>query len=269
MEPVNSSETSSAIKPTPAPIAPALPIATMPAPIASLENLPSVLSIGPSPAISVPILMYHGFGTPPANESYPDIYVRADEFVAQLRYLQSNGYQAVTLQQVYDCWYGSGMLPAKPVVISVDDGFASDFSIAAPLMKSMGWPGVLNLIAGETTGTTSMDLAEVRAMIAAGWEIDSHTIRHPDLTTVSAAQLARETAESRRRLQEMFGVPVNFFCYPAGKYNAATVAAVRAAGYLGATTTQPGLAKSADPYTLKRVRVTRGESISAFAASLK
>ena len=82
-------------------------------------------------------------------------------------------------------------------------------------------------------------------MLRDGWEIDAHTLTHPDLTTVDAAGLRREVGGSRRWLRRAFGVPVDFFAYPAGRYNPAVEAAVRAAGYMGATTTQPGQATRA------------------------
>ena len=62
-------------------------------------------------------------------------------------------------------------------------------------------------------------------------------------------------------------MPVNFFCYPAGRYDDTVVAAVQAAGYLGATTTNYGLARPGDLYTLYRVRINGTDSISAFAQS--
>ena len=93
--------------------------------------------------------------------------------------------------------------------------------------------------------------------MAAGWELDAHTLTHPDLTKVGAAQLHDEVAGSRAAIRRRFHVPVNFFCYPAGRYDARTEAAVRAAGYDGATTTQPGVASPhSDPYALPRQRVT-------------
>jgi hypothetical protein len=66
----------------------------------------------------------------------------------------------------------------------------------------------------------------------------------------------------------MFHVPVSFFCYPAGRYDDAAVAAVRAAGYVGATTTDYGLATPADMYTLKRVRVNGDDGVAGLAAKL-
>ena len=60
----------------------------------------------------------------------------------------------------------------------------------------------------------------VERLIDDGWELDAHTISHLDLTTFSGARLRREVAGSRRILQQRFHQPVNFFCYPAGKFNA-------------------------------------------------
>jgi peptidoglycan/xylan/chitin deacetylase (PgdA/CDA1 family) len=94
-------------------------------------------------------------------------------------------------------------------------------------------------------------------MMRDGWEIDAHTLTHPDLTTVDAPRLRREVAGSRRWLRRAFGVPVDFFAYPSGRYNPTVEAAVRAAGYMGATTTQLGQAtRVGDPYAMPRVRVT-------------
>ena len=65
---------------------------------------------------------------------------------------------------------------------------------------------------------------------------------------------------SRRVLQRRFRTRVDFFCYPSGRYDDAVVAAVKAAGYLGATTTRHGLARAHEAYVLARIRVNAGES---------
>ena len=225
-------------------------------------------SITGSRGVPVPILMYHIIGTPPAGARYPELYVAQQDFVAQLRYLVGHGYRAVTLRQVYDSWHSAGTLPARPVVVSFDDGNPCDFTIVAPLLKTLQWPGVLNLIAGPGPGTR-MDTGEVRTMVAEGWEVDSHTVSHVDLRTLDAQRLSYELTVSRQKLRALFGVPVDFFCYPSGRYDARVVAAVRAAGYLGATTTHPGAARPDELFTLRRVRVSGTETLAAFAARLR
>jgi peptidoglycan/xylan/chitin deacetylase (PgdA/CDA1 family) len=85
---------------------------------------------------------------------------------------------------------------------------------------------------------------------------------------VGDAQLRHEVAGSRRAIRRLFHVPVDFFCYPAGKYDARVIAEVRRAGFLGATTTSFGLARPSHPYTLDRIRVSGTDGVGGFASRL-
>jgi peptidoglycan/xylan/chitin deacetylase (PgdA/CDA1 family) len=217
----------------------------------------------------VPILMYHVVTDPPANAPYPELYVPRSHFAAQVAWLARHGYQGVTLQQVFDSWRGAGKLPPKPIVFSFDDGYLSQLRNALPLLSARHWAGVLNLEVRNLEPVWGIRPPGVRKLIKAGWEVDAHTLTHPDLTTVGAAKLHDEVAGSRAAIRKRFHVPVNFFCYPAGRYDDAVIQAVQAAGYLAATTTNYGLAKPGDLYTLNRVRVNGTDSISAFARKLQ
>src|SRR5262249_22536111 len=146
-------------------------------------------------------------------------------------------------------WYKHKTLPPKPVVVTFDDGYYSQFKYAFPVLQKLGWPGVIDLIA---QGSDLPD-DKVREMIKAHWELASHTIHHLDVTTLDPASLKQEVAGSRRELQRRFNVPVDNFCYPAGRYDDAAIQAVKQAGYRGATTTDPGLGVRSEPFTLKRI----------------
>ncbi|HMJ02600.1 MAG TPA: polysaccharide deacetylase family protein, partial [Conexibacter sp.] len=197
----------------------------------------------PGPPRPVPILMYHVVSAPFPDSPYPDLYVPKEELADQMDALADAGYTAVTLREVWDAWHEGGPLPRRPVVVSFDDGYRSHLTHALPVLRAHGWPGVLNLELKNIRSDYGLTEPQVRELLDAGWELDSHTIDHPDLTTVDAATLEREVAESRRQLRERFGVPVDFFCYPAGRYDETVIAAVERAGYLAATTTNPGLAQ--------------------------
>jgi peptidoglycan/xylan/chitin deacetylase (PgdA/CDA1 family) len=216
---------------------------------------------------SVPILMYHVINTPPPGTPLPELWVSREDLNAQMDWLASKGYHGVTLQEVWDAWHKGGKLPSKPVVISFDDGYHSHLTNALPVLRAHGWPGVLNLQVNQTGLDLKPDA--VRTLIRAGWEIDSHTFSHPDLTTVDDAQLHHEVADARVALQRQFGVPVNFFCYPAGRYDDRVVAALRAAGYQAATTVELGLASPTDPpFALKRVRVNGSDGVDGLAKDM-
>jgi len=234
---------------------------------ADSPGAPAAQQRAPRPA--VPILMYHVIGPVPADARLPALFVSPAHFTAHVRTLRRAGYTAVTLQQVWNAWRGGGRLPRRPIVISFDDGTEGHVRHALPALRSARWPGVLNLawsFLPDIGGT-----AAVRRLARAGWEIDSHSLTHPDLTRLSDAELRRELAGSRARIRRAFGSrAANFFAYPSGRHDARVRRAVRAAGYLAATTVNRGFARpTADPYALSRIQVSGGTSAAALLRRLR
>lgn len=213
--------------------------------------------------------MYHVIAVPPAGAALPDLWVRPDDFAAQMHWLAAHGFHAVTLHQVYEYWLRGTPLPVQPIVLTFDDGTLGQHTHALPVLRKLHWPGVLNLKVNALKSKYTLPAWRVREMLAAGWEVDAHTITHPDLTQVDDAQLWYEVHGSRVALQRTFHVPVDFFCYPSGRYDARVIAAVRRAGYLGATTTNYGLARPTDLYTLDRVRINGSDGVGGFARKLQ
>jgi peptidoglycan/xylan/chitin deacetylase (PgdA/CDA1 family) len=214
----------------------------------------------------VPILMYHVIAPAPAGAPFPGLYVTPEEFAAQMRALQRGGWTAVTLDQVSAYWRKGISLPhGKPIVVSFDNGYQSQFTRALPILRRLGWVGDENIqLTGLPPSQGGLGDDEIRGLIAAGWELDTQGISHADLIALDAQQLHEQVATSRATIQRRFHVPVNWFCYPSGHYDASVIAAVRAAGYAGSTTVVPGWARSSeDPYRLHRLRVLGGTSPAA------
>lgn len=216
----------------------------------------------------VPILMYHVIARAPAGAPYPQLYVSEDDFAAQMRWLERHGYRAVTQREVWNHWHRGAAMPRKPIVISFDDGYRSIAEAALPHLRSRSWPGVLNLAVKNLRVAGGLSEFDVRTLLSSGWELSSHTLTHPDLTGLDDAALTRELTTSRRVLRQRFDVPVDFLCYPAGRYDSRVVRAVRRAGYLGATTTVEGLARPDEPYELRRIRVSGGDGVAGLARRL-
>jgi peptidoglycan/xylan/chitin deacetylase (PgdA/CDA1 family) len=217
---------------------------------------------------AVPILMYHVVSAPPGSAHYPDLFVHPHAFAAEMDWLAHHGYHAVTLMRVYDSWAKGAKLPAHPIVISFDDGYLSQYTQAFPVLRAHHWPGVLNMEVNFLHGVGALVPWRVRKLIAAGWELDDHTLTHPDLTTLDAAELWRQVDVSRVELRRMFHVPVDFFCYPAGRYDARVIDDVKRAGFLAATTTNYGLARPPGLFTLDRIRINGSDGLSSFASKL-
>lgn len=219
----------------------------------------------------VPILVYHRIlrrGHGPRL-----VTMSSARFAAQLAYLASHGYEAVTLRRVYDAWTGAGKLPPRAVVITFDDGYADQVRVAAPMLRRYHWPAELDLVAdalylGADPPAVSLTPAMVRGLLADGWGLESHTVDHAVLTKLKPAKLLWELAESRRRLTALFHVPVDFLCYPGGIYDRRVKLATREAGYLAATGTRFGAATPRDLFSLPRIYCYRGESNRAFGARL-
>ena len=212
----------------------------------------------------VPILMYHVLAAPPGRARYPTLFVSIAAFTQEVRWLHSHGYHSVTLTQLFDFWSGKGDLPVKPVVLSFDDGYSNDWTVGGRVLSRYGFAGVLNLVVDNIMPKGGITTQQVNSLLDRGWELAAHTIHHWDLTTLDAAQLTQEVAGSRRALQRRFHVPVYFFCYPSGAFNDTVVAAVKAAGFRGATTTIEGPATRGDAYRLPRIRVDGGETLKRF-----
>ncbi len=212
----------------------------------------------------VPILMYHVIGDPEGEVPFLDLWLSESDFQDQVDWLEENGYTAVTLVQVQNAWYDGGTLPPKPIVLSFDDGVLGQYVFGLPILREKGWAGQLNLKAEGS----DLSSKQVKKMYRAGWEIASHTISHPDLTTLDPASLEQEVAGSKAQLEKELGIDIINFCYPAGQYNDAVIAAVEAAGYRGATTVNPGLGEKSMPFELNRIRISRGDTSADLAEYL-
>jgi peptidoglycan/xylan/chitin deacetylase (PgdA/CDA1 family) len=216
---------------------------------------------GPGTA-AVPILVYHVINTQPAQSTAnPALYVPADEFSRQMQALKADGWHAVTLNQVAAYWArGTSLGTGKPIVITFDNGYASHYVNAFPVLKRLGWVGVENLpVTGLPPSDGGLSDTQVRALIAGGWELDSQGLTTAPLTGGDPTRLTSDLSTARQTLRSRYGVPVNWFAYPSGSYDGAVVAAVRAAGYVGASTITTGWADpQQDRFRLPRLEVAGG-----------
>ncbi len=223
-------------------------------------------------AVSVPILTYYVINSAPPGSTAPaDLYTPLDQFTAQMNALKAAGWHAVTLDQVQAAWsQGKSLGPGKPIVISFDNGYASQYTNALPVLKRLGWVAVANLeVSGLSPSEGGMTDSQVRGLQAAGWELDAEGATHTDLTSVGTTQLQSETVTARQTLHARYGAPVNWFCYPLGHYDSTVVAAVRTEGFVGATTIVPGWASArGDRYRLPRLQVAAGTTPQALLSQI-
>lgn len=220
------------------------------------------------------MLMYHavtpGAGTPPWTWA-----VTAARLEAQLDYLVSEGWRAGTMSSLLD----PGQLPAKTVVLTFDDGYADNL-VAVEMLARRGMCATWFIVSdsvgqppkwpadGRPEGRL-LSAQELRDMRVAGMEIGSHTRSHCPLTETAPELWEDELRGAREDLENLLGAAVTSFAYPYGKFNDATVEAVRRAGYRAACTTRSGWAlRDRDPLRMRRVSVFNHDDRAAFARKL-
>jgi peptidoglycan/xylan/chitin deacetylase (PgdA/CDA1 family) len=219
----------------------------------------------------VPILMYHVINPPPAGAPFPGLYVQPGEFASQMQALKAAGWHAVTLDQVRAYWTkGVPLGPGRPFVLTFDNGYESQYTNALPVLQRLHWVADENIqLTGLPPSQGGLTKQQVEGLIDAGWELDTQGISHADLVALSPSELTEQVVDARKKLQREYRVPVNWFCYPSGHYNAAVIAEVKAAGFVGSTTVIPGWASpSSDPFRLPRLRVLGGTSPSELLSEI-
>ena len=176
----------------------------------------------------VPILMYHVIADPPASAPFPDLYVSRADLRAQVRWLERAGYEAVTLGRVFDAWNGRATLPA-----------AADRPLVRRRIPEPRHRGAPDPRRSTLAGRAEPRPLEPRAVVGdrrepasggssppTGRSMPTRS-RTPTSRSLSGAALAREVSGSRQEIHRRFGVLPRFFCYPAGRYDAEAIAAVR------------------------------------------
>ena len=195
----------------------------------------------------VAVLGYHNFSeTKPVSE----MLLRTSEFRRQMEYIRKQGLHVISMKEFLDWRLGQLRLPARCVLITMDDGWKSVYTDAYPILKEYGYPFTLFLYTKYLTGRgDSMTPAMIREMQAHGATIGSHSTSHlypkswkeadakgPE---AGAALVDTEIGDSIKRLSELFG-PVNTYCYPGGYITKTMLDRLPGYGYTAAFGIIPG-----------------------------
>ena len=234
------------------------------------------------PHDGVPILMYHKVGDPPEGSTLGKLWVSAAMFRKQMAYLSDEGYHPVTFKDLYDHWDNVRPLPSKPVIVTFDDGYANNYTEAYPILRDFGFRAVLFVVV-QTVGWNNhwhdprtetripmVSWTQLKELQKAGWEIASHTMNHPNLTTLSLEDVRVEAEKSRRIIGEFLEEIPPTFAYPYGKGedDADIRNVVKSAGYRIAVGIHAGKWTvdqiKESPYNLPRVFVRGGETMLDF-----
>lgn len=184
----------------------------------------------PPGSVTAPILLYHHVDENGKKSRYS---IEPAVFEQQMQWLYEHGYHTITITKLIDVVKNGGEVPERPFIITFDDGAASVYKNAFPIMQKYHFIGVFYLITGSLGSSGSVDEPEVREMLEAGWEIGSHSRTHANLT-LNHALINSEMFGSRSDLEAIFNVPVNTFAYPYGRVDEVVINRAYKYGYMGA-----------------------------------
>lgn len=225
-----------------------------------------------TPKYTVPILMYHNIGYGEGN-----FYVTPENFTKQMEYIKKNGYEVITLDQLVAAIKNKKPLKRNKVVITFDDGYKDNFEYAYPVLKKLDFPATIFLVTGligqnfSSSKKEFMSWEEIITMSRNKVSFGGHTKTHLYLGTILNEKLAlEEISGSKKAIEEKIGMPVNYFCYPSGAFNAKVKELVALSGYKGACSTNRGLAKfNRDVYELKRIKITNSDATKSLSFWVK
>ena len=197
------------------------------------------IPLAAQPAAQAVILQYHHIGstTPPVTS------ISVDDFRTHLEYLRRNDFQVKPLETVIDALRENGNLPARTAVITFDDGYASVYEEAFPLLKDYGWPFTIFVTAGLVDSDAGLYSSwdQLREMAAAGATLANHTVSHPYFLERREGQddaawlqaIEEEIVDAEAEIQRRTGQSHHLLAYPYGEYNPAIQALVERLGYVG------------------------------------
>lgn len=231
--------------------------------VEELENQGGEINIWPeisqeSLETATPILMYHHI-----EEGSNSLYLSPANFQEQMAFLYAKGQQAVSLDELFTP-------SSKNFIITFDDGYKDVIQNAYPILEELDFKATVFLIYDYIGKVGYLTWEDVRFLENEGWQFGSHTLAHRNLTSLSNEGAEKEITQSKSKLEQKLKNPVNFFCYPIGKFNQDIKDLVKEAGYKGAVTTLSGKDnKTEDIYQLKRIRISGFDTLESFIKKLK
>jgi len=221
----------------------------------------------------IPILDYHNFTT----EESSSYKINIVEFEKQMDYLSAHNYSVISLSELL-AGLRDGQLPPKPIVITIDDGFKSTFTLAYPVLKKYNFPATLFLYTDFVEKNSySLTWEEIREMTKNNIEVGSHTLSHCNLLKYKKnenyetylARVRREIFLSKEILESKIGGKIKFFAYPYGAYSSIIKDLAIQAGYEGIVNANSiNNTLGADLFSLNRQIIFGQSSLNSFVQIL-
>lgn len=216
----------------------------------------------------VPTFLFHHIRPFDKNLSQAelDLTVWQNIFEEQLKFFNQNGFHSISLEDLHNYFYQGKSLPAKPYILTFDDGYEDFYQVAWPLLQKYQTKATIFVITGLVNQPGYLTWPQIEELAKSDLiEFGAHTIDHKYLSlappSLTFYRLSQEIFGPKTELKKRTGRRVEFFSYPYGFYNQQILDLVKEAKYAGAVTTDGGVWQEAEKiYELKRLRLSNSDS---------
>ncbi len=236
--------------------------------------------------VEVPIIMYHHIETD--ETSLNDFIVTSNKLEEDLKKIRNAGYTTISYAELYDFVNNGTHLPEKPIIITFDDGYESNYKYLYPLLKKYNMKATIAII-GNMVGKDIYEgkstykhfsYNEAKEMYDSGLvEIQTHTYNLHSIDERIGVQMKENEEEeaykklfyndieiAKKELEENVGNKSFVFTYPYGAYDDLTEDIVKKLGFEVTVTTDSGtnIVRRGDKnslFKLKRYNITNSTDV--------
>lgn len=221
-----------------------------------MDNFRSLFSSG-----KVTILMYHNITD--GKEDYMSVH--KDKFKEQMQFIKDNGYNVISLDELYSYYTEGTPISDKSIIITFDDGYWNNYMYAYPVLKEFGFKATLFMITSMIDQKLYLNKDRIREMDANGFSIQSHTVNHLELNKMSYEEQLYELNQSKKTLEDLLGREVKYISFPYGQFNKETIMITRKLNYkLAMGTVREKAIRKNGLYNLNRIAVFGNTDIKQF-----
>lgn len=223
-----------------------------------------------TPEINIPILLYHYVEYVQDKGDTIRQSLNIEPFILdqQIKTLKENEYTFITPSQIPDILAGRIKSPPKPIILSFDDGYRDFYTDVFPILKKYQIKAVIYLVTSFLDKPNNLTHQQVKDILASKLvEVGAHTVHHSYLRDLPAAKTKYEIEESKKNLEDAFGIFVTSFAYPYGAFDLQAVQTVKDNGFTNAVSTIPGIKiTSNNLFFIYRIRVGKrvGQNLLQF-----
>lgn len=231
----------------------------------------------------VPALLYHRLlpkqkvdaGEIVSNERTYVCYDTA--FEEQMALLHKEGYETICLDDFLKYRLDHSMMPAKPILITFDDGFESNYRYAFPVLKKYCMKATIFVTPDRESQNfrknapldSPLTRTQIQEMSQHGIAIESHGMTHRYLTELEPEVASWELKESKRTLENLVEKPVRFLAIPSGAYNDTVRRLAKESGYEAVFCMLKGSNHcGSDLFALRRVVIGRDFTLKDFQRAI-